>query len=176
MNREAITKMFHIYFGHLVDHQGKRVKPSEITDWFMDNVAIHLSNQGENQRASVARGEDQGVAADNQISLSVFDIIENFLIRHKISKPERDAIHAQLAANYEQSKQEFLSAGRENYQSLFTTCKDLAAEVERLRGEREALRDLVLYAKGRIASVDAKDLIDDKLSAILNPKPDTVHE
>jgi hypothetical protein len=131
MNREAISKTFHVYFGHLVDQQGKRVKPAELVDWFMDNVAIHLSHQGENQRASVARDEDQGVAADNQISLSP-----------ELAKFQKLYSDAYMKGNEYMDLWEKSKADKEALEKIImgheTTILEQEEELERLRGEREA--------------------------------------
>jgi hypothetical protein len=127
---------------------GEFSEDAEVITWLYDpqDCPVELPEAKECDTTD----EDQGVAADTQISLSIQVFKDKF--RAFVGEKEVPMIAVESwIAEY--------------------VVHPLAGEVERLRGEREALRELVLYAKDRIASVGAKDVIDAKLHTILNPKP-----
>lgn len=96
----------------------------------MPNAKGYMSNQGENQRASVAREEERGVAADTQIIPPQIRLLD---LQEKVFQQER--------------------------------------ELDRLRGERDSLRNEINQLRTAIYYAGVGKQVEFHL-----PKPQTEHE
>jgi hypothetical protein len=100
-----------------------RVKWDNGTKNDYDESDLILLNQGENQRASVATDEDQGVAADPQITQDFKEL--NISLDGLCLQRGKDAGHSWIEFS-------------DKFRAFEKRVLALSSEVERLRGEREA--------------------------------------